>query len=783
MDAAPASRVTALLRRAVRIDDTADAGWASATLARTTGRALLLGSAGWQVVMLAIIVLSDDTRTPRAVLLAVHGAGLAMVLLARAGRVPAWTAVLALYGLFLLDWWSVDSVEDPLLFGACWVMNLCNASVAFVVLDRKGVWIPVLSALVVPVLMVLSRPDLETTLPGGVLVTQLSIVVATRVGRSFLVDLAQAADGEERRAHEEQALAATRRAASQTNAEDARVIHDTVINTLAAIASGGAATRDREAVQARCLRDVEAVREVRGDGTAAADDPRVRDVAATAPVRVRHAGVDGAALAAAEERLAPAMRILLVRAVGELLQNVAKHAGTDVATLEVAVADDHLVVTVADDGVGFDGELRPDRGLARSVVERAETAGIDVRITTAPGEGTRVTLTCPLPRGEAPSADGDVGEAVTTMRQRAAFLWAAGVAGIGLVLAATNHPGELTPEYAMVALATLGSAAAWTSVRRDGRLSGLVATLLVVAAPVAFLCTAAAVDFGHTKVVFWQAVGPTGLLVLLLEFGSRRAGAAGFVAYAATVAGTVAAQASTPDPAIVVAAAGLAGLGFAFAWDRFQLMIASIGRQAETDHRAAERARVETFERAAAERSRARWRAAGLDGAVAILRRVGDGTDDPRDDAVRDQSAEAEAYLRQLTLLHPDLIHMGLWLSEGLEAARARPVGLTVRAGGTDPDEWTARAWGALLLGSIAAVPEHSMLTVSLFPVPEGLRMTLVGPHPELGDALRAPGAGGPASRRCTVQTYGPTDVAEVELPLAELPDARTAVSVGATHS
>jgi signal transduction histidine kinase len=96
-------------------------------------------------------------------------------------------------------------------------------------------------------------------------------------------------------------------------------------------------------------------------------------------------------------RLHPRAVTAVVRAVGQCLANVRKHAGTDSA--EVSVFDDGVgcTVMVVDDGRGFDEESTgTDRmGLRNSVRERVGRVGGDVQIWSSPGSGTSVMMTVP----------------------------------------------------------------------------------------------------------------------------------------------------------------------------------------------------------------------------------------------------------------------------------------------------------------------------------------------------------------------------------------------------
>lgn len=85
-------------------------------------------------------------------------------------------------------------------------------------------------------------------------------------------------------------------------------------------------------------------------------------------------------------------------AVREALVNVAKHAGVESADVYAEILLGELSVFVRDRGRGFDPDNVPEghHGLAESVRGRVERAGGRVRIRSAPGEGTEVSITMDL---------------------------------------------------------------------------------------------------------------------------------------------------------------------------------------------------------------------------------------------------------------------------------------------------------------------------------------------------------------------------------------------------
>ena len=110
-------------------------------------------------------------------------------------------------------------------------------------------------------------------------------------------------------------------------------------------------------------------------------------------------------------RLPAALEAGLYRIVQEALTNVAKHADATTVQVTLERQDDTLVLTVKDNGIGFDPNTpSPDRrnggfGMI-GMHERARLLGGMLEVTSAPNEGTRVVASVPAPRGREPVAAG-----------------------------------------------------------------------------------------------------------------------------------------------------------------------------------------------------------------------------------------------------------------------------------------------------------------------------------------------------------------------------------------
>lgn len=107
-----------------------------------------------------------------------------------------------------------------------------------------------------------------------------------------------------------------------------------------------------------------------------------------------------------DQRLSPESETAIFRIAQEALSNAAKHAHAATVAVTLTADRETLTLTVRDSGKGFDSGAEHETvseapgasgfGL-RIMRERAATAGLNLRIESAPGAGTRVTVTASLP--------------------------------------------------------------------------------------------------------------------------------------------------------------------------------------------------------------------------------------------------------------------------------------------------------------------------------------------------------------------------------------------------
>ena len=168
-------------------------------------------------------------------------------------------------------------------------------------------------------------------------------------------------------------------------------LHDTASATLLMVGAGVVSGR-HEWLAEQAARDLDAI-----SGPAVVPGGEVdliamlREVVGQTPLRVSWRGVASLQVPAIDA-------VMLCHGTREALTNVLRHAGTDEATTSVVVEDDAVVVEVADRGRGFDPRAVSGHrhGVTRSLVERMARIGGSAMVTSEPGVGTTVRMSCSL---------------------------------------------------------------------------------------------------------------------------------------------------------------------------------------------------------------------------------------------------------------------------------------------------------------------------------------------------------------------------------------------------
>ena len=256
------------------------------------------------------------------------------------------------------------------------------------------------------------QPDTNTRTVAGAAMVLIVVGLVHNLGRRELYGRAEAADA---------TLDAAAQSASEQYAvlarnierrEHERLLHDTVLNTLTALARDGA--DDPIRAVSRCRQDVSLIEDALGDqaNLAAGAGREYGDLAdavlaVVADLRGRGLSVHVDIDREEEPVVPPRVTAAVANATREALSNVAAHAGTGEASVQVrqtASALDadvpcRVEVTVRDRGAGFDLD-RIDRtrlGLRRSIAERIADCGGQAAVWSTPGHGTVVRISWPAP--------------------------------------------------------------------------------------------------------------------------------------------------------------------------------------------------------------------------------------------------------------------------------------------------------------------------------------------------------------------------------------------------
>ncbi|MBA2580006.1 MAG: ATP-binding protein [Thermoleophilaceae bacterium] len=173
-------------------------------------------------------------------------------------------------------------------------------------------------------------------------------------------------------------------------------LHDTTLQTLEYVAGGGY-SQDANAIElmqvaargAHELRSsIERLGEEQGDDLVSG----LRAVVSDAQLFASHS-IDLVA-AHTDASVSSSDGAAVVDAVREALTNARKHAGAGRVVVFCEEDRGRALVTVKDDGVGFEPHrLDKQLGIRHSIVERMSARGGRALVESRPGEGTLVTLT------------------------------------------------------------------------------------------------------------------------------------------------------------------------------------------------------------------------------------------------------------------------------------------------------------------------------------------------------------------------------------------------------
>lgn len=704
-------------------DQEAGRGWAVRSFQASVRWAFLAGIVVWAPVLLVAFFVGPEGDQDATTVVLVN---LALVGLAAAAwkspQIPARLVFLAQHVVFVFNWAQAAGPSTPFAVATYQIFVFAAVAQGLVLRRRIDLVLSVLSCLGVALAIYFVEPSDGGRVALSAAVTGPLAIFVGRPGLAPLLRFARSADA----SHEEALRAAVRLEARTMTvrlaAEEQRQVHDTAINTLAAIVRGGGAVADIDAVRDRCRADARVLEQL----MSASEDADAPEAGlGRGSITVVTPGLSGVALSACWSGLPDGVRAAFSGAITELVTNAEKHAGVPEVSVDIGADGAGVRVVVSDQGRGFAPAHVTERGLASSVRARLAEEGITFQLHAAPDAGVRAEMAW-QPAAASPERGGlDFHRDVNRIRMTGALLMSSLVAAGGVALSATNHPGDWSPDYLMAALLIGTSVTVWRSWHRDERLTGPATAALIVVAPVAFLISGSSVGFGTGYNLAWQAVAPIGPLFVLIAGARARHVALGVAAYAAVAAGAAVLLTDT-TPAMTTALVILStGLVWVTGWGIFKVQLRAIAARAVHELELKARTEETVDAQEAAELIRARWRMAGIESSAGLLRELAE-TMDPTSEEAQRRCGREETYLREVIQLRPELVNAGGWFCQALSAAREREVDLRVRSGTQDVEVAIAERLGRYLVDVTAAVAPGTVLVASLFDSEDGPQFRLV---------------------------------------------------------
>jgi signal transduction histidine kinase len=218
------------------------------------------------------------------------------------------------------------------------------------------------------------------------LVLAVAILILLGVGTRFAVDIG------------------LRRGREAERRRTRRIMHDSVLQTLEALAIAAPGDDAQAATRLSELRSVARAQaaELRQRITEPVPTGSTRGFAVELADVATEMARDGlrtqlvAADFADDRKVSQDRRTALVEAVREALRNTVKHSGTNQVVLRVEERDGGIAVVARDQGQGFDVRDRPPGfGISQSIVARLAEVGGRGTVDSQPGRGTRVTMWVP----------------------------------------------------------------------------------------------------------------------------------------------------------------------------------------------------------------------------------------------------------------------------------------------------------------------------------------------------------------------------------------------------
>ncbi len=177
-------------------------------------------------------------------------------------------------------------------------------------------------------------------------------------------------------------------AAERERVRQLRLLHDSALQTLEAVAAGRAL--DHERMRSRALDEAERLQSELDGGPARSRSisAEIERVASAHEARGFHVDLVAGAVPDLPAAVASALR----DACNEALTNAAKHSGVSEASLHIGPVRNGVEITVRDAGIGFDPRTETGFGTTESIIRRLSEVGGVAEIHSEREGGTTVVL-------------------------------------------------------------------------------------------------------------------------------------------------------------------------------------------------------------------------------------------------------------------------------------------------------------------------------------------------------------------------------------------------------
>jgi signal transduction histidine kinase len=596
----------------------------------------------------------------------------------------------------------VDAV-DGWLQGAS-LVNLAVGLTGLLLRARTAVPIALTAVLIEAALLVtldLDRlPTLTTTSEILYPLYALAVAAATIGGRRALVRAARRTRIAQEALARASADAEAMRRVELRLREQARLLHETVLNTLNAIARGGLqdAAPVTARIRERCADSAAVLASFAEVHPAPELSPRERWVAGVEPAiaTLRESGVDVVLDLPGACDPPPEVSRAMLTAVTEALANVHRHAKAHQAWVRVHCTHEEIHVEIGDDGIGFDAAaVSPRFGLAQSIRAPLEEIAGSWSIDSTPGRGTRVHLS--WMRSGSPRTDPF--DTTAFVRPVLVSFGAFTVVSALLTLGGFVLPAAGIASLALAVIAGVVLAAG----SRSGALHPAIVIGVCLSAPLIMrlqvigLGTAAPDSWSD-----WSSEAIVGLLLVIAAAGPWWGWLAALATWVVTQ-GDVVGELLRPGTAVIIAGG---------------LFARSVRASATASERASQMRAVELAsalsDAESIRRTQQRYAALTESDAQRLMLGIASGSLDPRAPEVRRDCAEEERFIRSVMRLDPAANALHAFASRLAIAAHRRRIPLEIdlaEGPGPDPQAVEALESSVMPVLGAAASGEPARLT------------------------------------------------------------------------